>query len=274
MDTKYMGSLDEISIAERDCLLLSWAEEALARDEFVVVYQPKFDVHTLTVTGAEALVRWVRDGQVIPPFDFIPLFERHGYIERMDFLVLEKVCQMQSESLCRNAVCVPVSINFSRLHIYNPRFAAQLHGVCRQYGVPSDLIEIEFTESVFIDDIALLTDSIDELHAYGFTVAMDDFGAGYSCLSNLMHLHVDVLKLDRDFLRLTAANTIRAVCIIQSIVHMVQALGLRIVAEGVESAHELDILRRCGCHTGQGYFFSRPVTEDVYASFLTQKMAV
>lgn len=255
--------------------LLAWAEEALEKDEFLVLYQPKFGVTQMEVVGAEALVRWQRlDGRMIAPDHFVGLFERHGLIERLDFLVLAKTCSMLSRSMQKGIRTVPVSVNFSRVHIDNPRFVYRVNQVVRQYGIPAGLIEIEITESAFIDDLPALNHVIDELHAYGYTVAMDDFGTGFSSLNHLMHIPVDVLKLDRGFLQMTAATRQRAACIIHSLVQMAKALGTVVVAEGVETERELELLRQCGCDMGQGYYFSRPVSEERFTAFLPRLLAI
>lgn len=249
---------------------------AFAQDEFVVMYQPKFDLHTYQIIGAEALVRWVRsDGTMISPVEFIPMFEEGGYIEALDFLVLEKTCQMLSKVQQKGEKPFPVSVNFSRLHIFNPIFVETLHKIVQSYNLAAELIEIEFTESVFIHDVPPLDQVIEQLHTYGYTIALDDFGAGFSTLHNLMNLQVDVLKLDRAFLKLTNDNKQRAQCVIASLVQMANILGIQVVAEGIENRLAVELLRQCGCKVGQGYYYSKPITEAEYMGRICKKnMAV
>lgn len=254
-----------------DEYICSNAEHALEQDEFVVMYQPKFDIKTLQTVGAEALVRWqLPNGQTVPPDRFIPYFEEQGYIRQLDFLVLEKVCKMLARTIRNGFVPVPVSVNFSRLHIHTPGFAERLHKTVSSYNIPAGLIEVEITESAFVGDVTsdYVLELIEQLRALGYTVAMDDFGAGFSSLNDLMNLKVDVLKLDRAFLQLTGRNEARARCIIHAVIQMAKALGITVVAEGIEDAHALSILRQCGCDVGQGYYYSRPVEESRCRGFL------
>lgn len=246
----------------------------MERDEFFVVYQPKFDVRTLRTVGVEALVRWqLPNGQIVFPAEFIPSLEESGQIEQLDFFVLEKICQMLTHMARNGFVPVPVSVNFSRVHIHTPGFAERLHKTVSAYGVPAELIEIEFTESAFVNDVPPLDHLIEQLHTFGYAVAMDDFGTGVSTLNELMNLKVDVLKLDRAFLRLTSKNEARARCIIHAIVQMANALGITVVAEGIEDADSLAMLRECGCGVGQGYFYSRPISESCYMECLERRCA-
>lgn len=264
----------EISTADGN--ILSRIDLAMENDEFVVVYQPKFDLLSLHTVGAEALVRWqLPDGQMIPPSQFIPVFEESGHIRQLDFLVLEKTCRMLRRAIRGGIAPVPVSVNFSRLHIHTPDFVERLHETVRSFGIPAGLIEIEFTESAFIDDVPPLDQLIEQLHALGYRVAMDDFGTGFSSLNELMNLQVDILKLDRAFLRLTSRNEARARCIIHAIMHMARTLEIKVVAEGVEDMRAITLLRQCGCSIGQGYFYSKPVSEEYYlASLLEQPAAI
>lgn len=249
--------------------ILSGIETALSEDQFRIVYQPKFDLVTLKTVGAESLIRWyLPDGRQISPDRFIPVLEKSGHVIELDFLVLEKTCRMLQRTIEKGLSPVPVSVNFSRVHIYREDFIERLHRTVTSFGIPSGLIEIEFTETAFIDDNPPLDQLIDQLHALGYRVAMDDFGTGFSSLNELMNLQVDVLKLDRGFLKITNRNRERAQCIIQSLIQMAKTLNMQVVAEGVEDMKALSLLKECGCLTGQGYYYSRPVPEIHYLKLL------
>ena len=176
-------------------------EEALKNEEFRVYYQPKYDLKNEKIVAAEALVRWILDdGSVISPLDFIPIFEKNGFITKLDFYVWENVCKFLRRELDRGYDIVPVSVNVSRVNIYDPRFFDKLVDLLEKYKINPKFFKLEITESVFALDYEYVGETIDRLHKMGFIIMMDDFGSGYSSFNMLRDINVDVLKLDMKFL--------------------------------------------------------------------------
>ncbi len=241
-------------------------EKALANEEFLVYYQPKYDPRTNTLKGAEALIRWkspAHDG-LIPPGRFIPIFEKNGFITKIDHYMLEHVARDQKEWLDKGYSCVPVSVNVSRAHFIEDDLAEQIRDIVDREGTPHDLIEIELTESAFFDDKNALITTIKKLKGYGFTVSMDDFGSGYSSLNSLKEIPLDVLKLDADFFRNDSGDG-RDRIIVSEAINLARKLSMRTVAEGVEEKDQVDFLAREGCDMIQGYYFAKPMPKEEYA---------
>lgn len=231
---------------------------ALKNQEFLLYLQPKFYLDSDKIYGAEALVRWDNGGHtLIYPDAFIPVFEKDGFITQLDMYMLKKTCEAIRGWLDAGLTPVPVSINFSRVHLGNPNFVEDIAAIVAQYQIPPQLIEVELTESTMLHSESQLIRLLDSLHQYGFTLSMDDFGSGYSSLGLLKNLPVDVIKLDRTFL-MDYNEFRRAVTIISGIITMAKALGILTVAEGVETAEQVALLRELGCDIAQGYFYARP----------------
>ena len=255
-------------------------EKALRKREFLPYFQPKVDIHTGMLVGAEALVRWKKeDGALVAPAAFVPLCESTGRIVEIDMLVYERVLAFLRDQLDRmasklsrssgNAGCVtyglvPVSINFSRWHIDDPNFIYKLVARLDDYGVPPELVEIELTESLFYDDPCRMASIVESLGEKGLRVAMDDFGTGFSSLSMLKDAHIDVLKIDQAFLRPTMPIQRRNI-IFAAIVEMAARLHIDIVVEGVETAEHVALMQQCGCYVAQGYYFHRPMPPEKFA---------
>ncbi len=234
-------------------------ESALKNDEFKVYLQPKYLLKSDTVVGAEALVRWKQEnGKIISPGKFIPLFEKNGFITKLDMYMLEKVCQIIREWMDNDIPVVTVSVNFSRLHLQNENFVEEIEAIAQRYGVPKKYIEIELTESTIFKNEEVLENIIFQLHNAGFTLSMDDFGTGYSSLGLLKNLPVDVIKIDRGFFLGTKYKT-RTKTVIANVMKMAKELGIHTVAEGVETQEHIDFLREVGCDIVQGYYYARPV---------------
>ena len=239
-------------------------EQALKNHEFKVYLQPKYSLSTETINGAEALVRWQEgDNPPISPQHFIPLFEKNGFITKLDFYVFEQVCRMirswQDASLCP----VAISVNFSRNHLGNPKFVEALCRIADQYNVPHGLLEIEITETAMLQNETRLIEVFRQLHATGFTLSMDDFGTGYSSLGLLKNIPVDVIKIDRNFF-VNADNKPRAQIIISIVMKMAHELGIHTVAEGIETKEYADLLRTLGCDMIQGYYYAKPMPEEEF----------
>ncbi len=237
---------------------------ALENREFRVYLQAKYFLADETMAGAEALVRWRRaDGTMIPPNQFIPLFEKNGFITRLDMYMMESVCEKIREWIDTGKPAITVSVNFSRLHLTNPDFVSQLSNIADKYGVPKKYIEIELTETTIFDNETALEVLLNQLHDAGFTLSMDDFGTGYSSLGLLKNLPVDVIKIDRSFFVGDKYKT-RARTVISSVMEMSRKLGIHTVAEGVEEQEHIDFLRAVGCDIVQGYYYARPIPAEEF----------
>lgn len=243
-------------------------EEALEQGDFSVYLQPKCDFKTGRMVGAEALVRWNKgDAGLVRPDDFIPIFEKNGFILRLDMFILEQVVSLLSQWKTRGLPQVPVAVNFSRLHLNDSRYIPQMTSLVDKYGVPHNLIEVELTENVIFNNLECAQNVIRGLHRKGFTVAMDDFGSGYSSLNVLKNLQFDGIKLDKEFLGGFEKNE-NAKKVIEGAVQMIKSLGVKVIAEGVETQEQADFLRRTGCDVAQGYLFSKPMTVDAFEGWL------
>lgn len=239
-------------------------EDALKNHEFVVYYQPKFKLDTGKICGAEALVRWLRpDGSIITPNNFIPIFEDNGFIVEIDFYVLEQVCQKIRSLLDNKKRVVPISVNFSRMHLRDRMLVPKLTNVVKEYNIPPELIEVEITESALVEDNDYLLTILQDIHSNGFKLSMDDFGSGLSSLNLLRELPFDVLKLDKDFFQ-KGTTTPRERTIIEYIVKMALDLKMEIISEGVETQEQADFLRSINCPIAQGYLYEKPLPEDAF----------
>ncbi len=243
-------------------------EQALQRGDFAIYFQPKCEFSTGKMMGAEALVRWKRPEEgIVRPDDFIPVFEKNGFILRLDMFILEQAVKMLASWKEQGLPQVPVAVNFSRLHLNDSRYISQMRRLVSKHGVPSELIEVELTESVIFNNLDRAQSVIRELHREGFSVAMDDFGSGYSSLNVLKNLQFDSIKLDKEFLNGFSQN-LHAQKVIEGTVSMIKSLGVKVIAEGVETQQQADFLRKTGCDLAQGYFFARPLPAEEFEAVL------
>lgn len=242
--------------------------KALEMREFTVFYQPKVELKTDKIACAEALVRWQsQDGTIIPPDRFIPVFERKYMIDRLDQYVFEEVCRFLRDRLKEGKQVFPVSVNVSRLQFYNQDFVQRYVDIRDQYQIPPELLEIEFTESIAIDNALLMARIVNRLRQEGFSCSIDDFGKGYSSLSLLKTLPIDTLKLDRFFFD-KSSDPERDMAVVEGVIELVHKFRIRTVAEGIESSDQVEDLKRMGCDFVQGYVFYRPMPEAEYAQVL------
>ncbi len=247
-------------------------ESALEHGDFTVYLQPKCDLVSGKMHGAEALVRWNRADQgIVKPDDFIPIFEKNGFILRLDMFILEEVVRLLAGWKEKGLSTVPVAVNFSRLHLNDTRYIPQMLRVVDKYSIAHEMIEVELTESVIFNNLERAQNVIRRLHRLGFSVAMDDFGSGYSSLNVLKSLQFDSIKLDKEFLSGFEENPY-AHKVIEGAVSMIKSLSIQVVAEGVETRHQADFLKHTGCDLAQGYFFSCPLPADQFEKLL-QKSA-
>lgn len=258
--------LDTINREKQLTLLESGMPQALADGEFVVYFQPKVRVDTRTLVGAEALIRWKRDGEIVSPADFIPIAERTGFIMKLDMFVLEHTCAMIKQWQESGKRTVPVSVNFSKIHLRFPHLAEKIMNVINSYGIEPHYLEVEFTETAYTDDFNAIKQAIIDLKSYGLMVSMDDFGTGYSSLALLKDLDFDILKLDKSLAG--SDDDARGQVVLENILHMAQELSMTTVCEGVEDKNIVDNLRNMGCNIIQGYYFDKPLPESEFASRL------
>ena len=262
----YSEELRSAMLGEQE--IVGMMNNALAERQFVVYYQPQYDHSTGELIGAEALVRWLHpEHGLISPGVFIPIFEKNGFITRLDFFVFDQVCRFQRQRLDQGLKCVPISVNLTRFDIYQHDFIEQLENIRQRYNVPVELTCIEITETAVVGDNQLATKVIEQLHQRGYVVEMDDFGSGYSSLNVLKDIDLDILKLDMRFLT-TAMATNRSGTILSSIVRMAKWLSLPVIAEGVESIQQADYLKSIGCNYIQGFLYARPMPEGDFTTLL------
>lgn len=244
--------------------ITSIAEEALKNDEFYFELQPKIDLKTKKVVGAEALVRWARsDGTVVYPNEFIPIFEQNGFITKLDFYVYGKVCEYLLHRIRHGKEIVPISVNVSRAHLKQDNFARKVIRLVEHHQIPPEYLEFELTENIFLENSEQAKETLIELKNYGFKVSMDDFGSGYSSLNLLMNLEFDILKLDKDFLTDDIVSKKEEV-VIKSIIRMAKLMKMTVLCEGVETKEQVAFLERMQCDMVQGYYFGRPMKTEAF----------
>ena len=235
-------------------------EQALECGEFKVYLQPKFDLHVSTlITGAEALVRWQQGDKLVPPGKFIPLFERNGFIKKLDRYIFEEVCKQQKIWLNRGFNIRVISVNMSRANLDDPTFVQNLADICQRYNLSTKYFEIEITESVAFENLEVLIRVFNELKHFGFHISIDDFGTGYSSLNMLKDLHADVLKIDRAFLTDAIDPNDRASAIISHVISLALALKMKTICEGIETFDQAKLLNNLGCDMAQGFYFAKPM---------------
>lgn len=238
--------------------------QAIANKEFVVYYQPKVTLSNNRLCGCEALVRWFRNGKVVPPMDFIPTLEREGSICRLDFYVLEQVCMDLKMWLSKGMKPFCVSVNFSKAHLRHSDFADEIIGILKKYDIESRYIEVELTESSSYEDYDALRNFIHTMKENGICTSIDDFGTGYSSLNLLKDIDVDIIKLDKSFLDNLESDNRADEIVIKHIVGLVSDLNMNIIAEGVETSSQADFLRSVHCDMAQGYLFDRPLPREEF----------
>lgn len=243
----------------RDKELEMKMHKALEQGHFVPFLQPKYELEGETIAGAEALVRWCDPEEgLIYPNEFIPLFEKNGFIVELDLFMFEEVCRMVERWYHEGRRVIPVSVNLSRSHFEVPNFFDYYEYVLKKYDLPPKSIEIELTESLFYNDMESLSNLVARIHNVGLSCSIDDFGSGYSSLNMLKDVRVDALKLDRVFFS-SEDNTERGKEVIQSVIQLAQALDLHTISEGVEEREQVEFLRKMNCDLIQGYVFAKPM---------------
>ncbi len=243
-------------------------QEALDNQEFIVYLQPKYYLSDGSLYGCEALVRWKRpNGELMYPSEFIPIFEQEGFIVKLDTYMLKKVCEIAKRFRTNGLGDIPISVNFSRLHMLNKNFSKEITRIVDSYDIPRSLIEIEMTETSMVESEQEFKELFQQLHDEGFKLSMDDFGAGYSSLDLLSELNFDVVKLDKSLLAKSEQSD-KKKYVIEAILNMAKGLNLQSVCEGVETLEQLELLKSLGCDIAQGYYYSKPIPNEDFEKLL------
>ena len=242
------------------------------RKDFVAYYQAKVDIRDERVVGAEALVRFKdpsANGAIRAPGFFVPYYEQTGKITEIDFFVMESVCKMLRRRLDKGLPVVPISCNFSRTHFVKEGFPAQFESMIGKYDIPKDLIEVEITETLVVEEMQQqkVRENVEILKKKGVHLSIDDFGSGYSSLGVFEQIPASVIKLDRSFL-LNNENRTRQVYIMKNIVNLANDLEAQVVCEGVETDKDTELMMEIGAYVAQGYRYCKPVPEEVFEGML------
>lgn len=267
---KYFAVYDDAlrSKLQRRQLLTDSMESALAEEQFEIYLQPKYRIKDHVLVGAEALVRWNHpEWGMQPPAEFIPLFEKNGFITKLDTYVWDKACAALQNWDRAGQASVPVSVNVSRADIYHADIARLLLKTVQRHDLTPDRLHLEITESAYAEAPNQIVDTVRQLRTQGFMIEMDDFGSGYSSLNMLGKMPIDILKLDMKFLQSEMEQTARE-GIMQFIMDLARHMKLSVTAEGVETEEQLDHLREIGCDCAQGYYFARPMPVREFEALL------
>jgi EAL domain-containing protein (putative c-di-GMP-specific phosphodiesterase class I) len=244
--------------------------EAIERDEFILVFEPRMRVATGRLCGMEALIRWIHPTRgLVPPLEFIPLAESTGLILKLGDLVIEKAFRQIQLWQHSSLPVVPVSINISAHQFNAGNLSRTFFDAFDKYKINPELVQIELTESTTLGDEALILKELSAIRSLGIKLLIDDFGTGYSSLSQLQRLKMDILKIDRSFLQ-DLDRTRESEVFVRAIISMAHALGMGVIAEGVETEQQLHILRSLSCDEVQGHYLSKPIPAETMSQFLAR----
>ncbi len=258
--------------AEEDLRVLTEAKDALEKRHYVIYLQPKCQISTKKIVGAEALVRWIHPTKgMIPPGSFIPVLEKNGFISGVDRLVWELVCKQIREWMDRGIEPVPVSINISRIDILCMDVVGIINDLVRKYGIDRKYIKIEITESAYVENGNKVFETIHNLRKAGFTLLMDDFGSGYSSLNMLKQIMVDVIKIDMRFLQIDKEDRKKGLSILRSVINMSNEIEVPLIVEGVETEEQAEVLKEMGVRFAQGYLFYRPMPANDFTKLIEKE---
>lgn len=252
-DEQYRKDMLRISEIERDMY------KALAEGQFKMYLQPKYKLKDSSLCGAEVLCRWLHpDKGLIPPNDFIPLFEKNGFILKLDEYMWEQACKTLRNWLDEGRKTVPLSVNISRYHIKHNDLVSVFSRLLDKYGITSDMLTLEITESLFLDKPEELNQVLSHLQSMGFKLEVDDFGSGFSSLNLIRNIAVDTIKIDKDFLD-NEISSEKGKIVVNHTISMAKDLQLQVVAEGVETKEHVDFLKGSECDIAQGFYFAKPM---------------
>lgn len=243
-------------------------ERAMAANQFIIYLQPQINIMTGKINGCEALVRWDSPSRgLVPPDVFIQAFENNGMIPQLDYYVWDKACALLAEWKKAGYENRSISVNISAKDFYLTDLIDSICGLVEKYDIDPKCLRLEITETAFVNDVELQMEIVGKLRKYGFVVEIDDFGSGYSSLNSLKDINADILKIDMKFFEKTD-NPERAEKIIESIIMLANKLKMPVIAEGVEEDSQVEMLKRMGCGTVQGYYYSKPLPVDMFESFV------
>lgn len=270
--TFYNERMSSAFIKEQE--ILNDMKGGIESEQFDIYFQPKYSLQTNKPYGAEALVRWFHPTKgMIMPGEFIPIFEKNGFISKLDFYVWEKACKYLRSWIDSGLTPYPISVNVSRVNMYNPKIVDIIKGIADKYDISPSLLNLELTESAYTDNPIAIKEIISRLQGYGFLIMMNDFGSGYSSLNVLKDISVDVLKVDMKFLSNTDIPG-RGDNILASVIRMAKWLNLPVIVEGVETASQSRFLKSIGCDYVQGFYFASPMPVTDYVRLMTDNKEV
>lgn len=248
--------------------IINAMEMAIQNKEFTLYLQPKYDIEKDTIIGAEALVRWISlENGFISPGDFIPVFENNGFVYEVDKFIWEESCRYLRKWLDEGLEVHPISVNVSRIDLYDPKLVQHLVDLREKYQLPSQYLELEITESAYTEDPEQIITITRQLREAGFVILMDDFGTGYSSLNMLKDIQIDVLKLDMGFLK-SSDYSAKGGNILTAILKMAESLKMQTIAEGVETKEQVEFLKSIGCKYVQGFYYSKPLPVDEFEKLI------
>lgn len=233
-------------------------KEGIKNNEFKIFIQPKFDIKTEKIVGAEALIRREKNNKIIMPNEFISKYEEIGIISDLNLFVFERICEKQKEWKEKNYNLIPISINKSIKDLSDKKYMEKLKQIIEKYKINPKLIELELTESVVVENIDMAKKAEKNVRSLGFIVSMDDFGIGYSSFYMLKNINIDILKIDKSFSD-EVINDVRGRIILETIITMAKKLKIKTVAEGIEKKEQIEYLRKIGCDMVQGYYYEKPM---------------
>lgn len=272
--TAVLYNEQEANEMSRQVRLVEELPRAIKNRELVVYYQPKIACGSNKVIGAEALIRWKKpDGTFIYPDEFIPIFEENGSVVEVDYFVYREVFQWIRKRLDQNLPVVPVSMNVSRIHMQNSKILDYIEGLIKEYQVPPQFVEFELTENIYIADFDKVLPLVERFRTLGIKVSMDDFGSGYSSLNVLNKLPIDILKLDKVFMRNSLLEESERT-IIAAIIDMAKRLNITVLCEGIETVEQNEFLSRVGCDIIQGYYFAKPMEVSKFEKYLEEHQEI
>ena len=244
-------------------------KKAIEKHELCAYYQPQYDAMTDRLVSAEALVRWIKgDGHIVPPMDFIPQLEETDAVTMVDWYMAEEVCKTLQEL---GPKAIPIAVNFSRWHVKEDDFSEHLTGLLEKYEVPSDLFEVEITESALVAEESAILPWIRNVRGVKIRVAIDDFGSGLSSLQFIKDMPIDILKIDKTFIDSAIADSSAGI-ITQAVVDMAGKLGLKTVAEGVETQAQQNFMNSIGCDYIQGYLTGKPMSKMDFEKLIIRQL--
>ena len=249
-------------------------DSAIENKDLIVYFQPKYFIQSdeYELRSAEALIRWKHpELGMISPGDFIPLFEKNGLIQKLDHYVWAEAARRIRAWKDKYSITVPVSVNVSRVDIYDPELETRLKGILDENGLDADELMLEITESAYADDADGLAETVEGLRRLGFKIEMDDFGSGYSSLNMITSIPIDVLKMDMEFIRNMNKDE-KSLKLVELVIDISDFLDVPVIAEGVEEKAQVDILREMGCEIIQGYYFSKPVPSGEFEVFIRKEL--